>query len=361
MQLETKRLIIRPISLEDKNVVFEYRRDKETNKYQEWIPETIDDVEVFIGKTVKQINEPDTWFQLVIIEKESKNIVGDIGIHFIGDENSQAEIGCTLNKRFQNKGYATESLEIVIDYLFSDLNKHRIIASIDPDNENSIRLVERLGFKKEAHFVQSLYINDEWVDDVVFALLVEDWRDRGTNAKSPEFPIIETDRFILRQFTNDDLENVFRGLSHPDVIKYYGISFDSLEATKEQIRWFRELERNETGIWWAICSKENSRFIGAGGLNDWDKANRKAEIGFWLMPENWGKGIMKEVVPMICNYGFNDLDLHRIEGFVDSQNSKCLKALKKLNFNYEGTMVDCEIKNGEYISIDIFAAINMNH
>ncbi len=58
-----------------------------------------------------------------------------------------------------------------------------------------------------------------------------------------DFPRIETERFILRQFTENDLENAYKGLSHPEVIAYYGVSFDSLEATKEQIDWFRDLEK----------------------------------------------------------------------------------------------------------------------
>ena len=173
-----------------------------------------------------------------------------------------------------------------------------------------------------------------------------------------QFPEILTERFLMRQFTDDDLENVFRGLSHPEVIKYYGISFNTPEATKEQMEWFRELEKSGTGIWWAICSKDNQTFFGAGGLNGWDKIHRKAEIGFWLLPEHRGKGIMKEVLPVICNYGFNSLHLHRIEGFVESENSRCKKSLASLNFAYEGTMKDCEIKNGKFISVDIYAAIS---
>jgi len=55
------------------------------------------------------------------------------------------------------------------------LNKHRIIASIDPDDKNSIRLVERIGFRKEAHFVESLLINGKWVDDLIYALIEKDW------------------------------------------------------------------------------------------------------------------------------------------------------------------------------------------
>jgi RimJ/RimL family protein N-acetyltransferase len=175
MKLETERLIIRPITLADKNEIFEYRRDKETNKYQGWIPEKIEDVEEFIGKIAEQINIPDTWFQFVLMEKETRKIVGDLGIHFMDSENKQAEIGCTLNKVYQNKGYAAESVKCVIDYLFRNLNKHRIITSIDSDNINSIRLVERIGFRKEAHFIESLWINGKWVDDVIYALIQKDW------------------------------------------------------------------------------------------------------------------------------------------------------------------------------------------
>lgn len=175
MKLETKRLLIRPINLNDKKAIFEYRHDKEVNKYQGWIPETIDEVEKFIKKLPEQINEPKTWFQFVIIEKVTEKIVGDIGIHFMDNENKQAEIGCTLNKDFQNKGYATESVTKVIDYLFKELNKHRIITSIDPNNTNSIRLIERIGFRKEAHFVESILVNGKWVDDLVYALTEKDW------------------------------------------------------------------------------------------------------------------------------------------------------------------------------------------
>jgi len=94
-------------------------------------------------------------------------------------ENKQVEIGCTLNKKYQKKGYATESLRTVITYLFTTLNKHRIFASIDPNNENSIRLFERIGFRKEAHFVESLFINGKWEDDLIYSLIEKDWEKIG--------------------------------------------------------------------------------------------------------------------------------------------------------------------------------------
>lgn len=172
-----------------------------------------------------------------------------------------------------------------------------------------------------------------------------------------ELQTLETDRIILRKITDADLENVYIGLSHPEVIKYYGVSYNSLESTKEQMTWFKELEKNETGIWWAICSRDNGTFYGAGGLNDLSKEHKKAEIGLWLLPEFWGKGIMKEAMPLICDYAFNELGLHRIEGFVESSNQNCKNAMAKLDFQHEGTMKDCEVKNGEFISLDIYAKL----
>ncbi|GGF73904.1 GNAT family N-acetyltransferase [Wenyingzhuangia marina] len=168
---------------------------------------------------------------------------------------------------------------------------------------------------------------------------------------------IKSDRLLLRQFVDSDIENVFKGLSNPDIIKHYGVSFMSIEATKEQMNWFANLEKEGTGMWFAICSLDNKTFYGAGGLNDLNKEHKKAEIGFWLLTDFWGKGIMKEAMPLICNYGFKELGLHRIEGFVESDNTNCKNAMAKLDFQHEGVMKDCEIKNGELISLDIYSKI----
>nr|WP_321487069.1 GNAT family protein [uncultured Draconibacterium sp.] len=73
-------------------------------------------------------------------------------------------------------GFATEAAKAVINYLFCELKKHRITASIDPENIASVALLEKLGFRKEAHFRESLFLNDKWVDDVIYALLAREWK-----------------------------------------------------------------------------------------------------------------------------------------------------------------------------------------
>lgn len=174
-QFHTNRLLIRPIKELDAVAVFSYRSDRVTNQYQSWIPTNEKDVIDFIEKTTTDFNIPDTWFQAVMIQKETNELIGDIGIHFIGEDNEQVELGCTLARMHQRKGFATEALFEVIRHLFVDFKKHRIMASVDPRNINSVNLMEQLGFRKEAHFHQSMLIHGEWVDDLVFAMLQKEW------------------------------------------------------------------------------------------------------------------------------------------------------------------------------------------
>jgi RimJ/RimL family protein N-acetyltransferase len=176
LELKTEHLILRPINIKDANAIFKYRSDKLTNQYQGWIPNNIDDVYEFIKKTAKDFNIADSWFQMVLINKETNVLIGDIGIHFLDKENKQVEIGCTIAKDQQGKGYATEALRKVIDYLFSILNKHRVIGSVDPNNVQSIKMLERLGFRKEAHFKESILANGQWTDDIIYAILKKEWR-----------------------------------------------------------------------------------------------------------------------------------------------------------------------------------------
>jgi RimJ/RimL family protein N-acetyltransferase len=180
MDFYTTRLHIRPVNVEDNKSMFKYRSDPETNRYLSLNPETEADVSDFISRTSKEMNVPGTWFQFVLIDKESDLLIGDIGLHFLesDSDNKQIEIGYTLDKTFRGKGYATEALIVIIDYLVFNLNKHRIIASIDPTNSASIKLIERLGFRKEAHFVKSLFFHGDWVDDVIYAILATEWINR---------------------------------------------------------------------------------------------------------------------------------------------------------------------------------------
>jgi [ribosomal protein S5]-alanine N-acetyltransferase len=171
------------------------------------------------------------------------------------------------------------------------------------------------------------------------------------------FPTLSTPRLQLRQFRPEDVELVYQGLSHPEVIRFYGVSFQTLEETEEQMQWFRELEEGGTGVWWAIWSAEGTDFYGGIGYNNLSREHRKAELGFWLLPEHWRKGIVSEAMPPVLRYGFEQLGLHRIEAQVESENEGSKRSLLKAGFRHEGCLRDAEIKGGRFISLDIFASL----
>lgn len=171
------------------------------------------------------------------------------------------------------------------------------------------------------------------------------------------FPTLHTERFLLREILQDDINIIFKGFSNPDVIKHFGVSFDTLEATQEQMDWYANMIKNDTGRCWAICSPDNSIFYGVCTLNFWKKEHRKAETGYWIFPEYWGKGVVTEVMRTVMDYGFNEMNLHRISAEVEDDHPGSIAVLKKLGFNYEGTMKECEIKNGRFINLELYALL----
>ena len=173
--IKTERLIIRLAEPEDAKGIFSYRSNFVENKYQGWFPDSVEEVCDYISNMPETMDITNICFQFTIILVDENRLIGDMGINFTNHNNMQAEIGCTLHKDYQKKGYATEALKAMVDYLFRTLDKHRIIASVDPRNTASIRLIERLGFRKEAYFKESYYLRGDWVDDIIYAKLKTEW------------------------------------------------------------------------------------------------------------------------------------------------------------------------------------------
>jgi RimJ/RimL family protein N-acetyltransferase/SAM-dependent methyltransferase len=174
--LTTPRLSLRPLSPADAEVIFAYRADPEVALYQGWEPQSLDQVRAFVDEVSSvEPDTPGTWFQLGICLKESGGLIGDFGFHFPENFPHQVELGITLARAHQGKGYATEAMAAALDYCFRTLKKHRVFASVDPENRASIALLERAGFRREAHFHESLWLRGKWMDDVIYAILEKEY------------------------------------------------------------------------------------------------------------------------------------------------------------------------------------------
>jgi len=172
-----------------------------------------------------------------------------------------------------------------------------------------------------------------------------------------DFMSIQLNTVSLRLFRPDDLEFVFSGLSHPEVIRHYGISYEMIEACEAQMQWYASIATEGTGYWLAIESLSSQEKLGAVGINNICHQHQKAELGYWLLPQHWGKGMMREALRGFLSFAFEKFKLHRIEAEVDPENVKSQRLLTALNFTLEGIRRECEVKEGGYLTLMDYALL----
>ena len=175
--LETPRLNIRALSPGDAEALFAYRSDGAVARFQSFRPGSAEDARRFILDNTKDFGAEGTWFQAGVYSDGA--LIGDIGVHFMGPGNAQCEIGYTIDPRRQRRGYGKEAVGRVVGFLFGELGKHRVFASLDPANAASAALLESLGFRREGLFRQSLLVDGRWEDELTYAMLRGEWEERA--------------------------------------------------------------------------------------------------------------------------------------------------------------------------------------
>ena len=166
-QLETERIILRRVTMEDVVEIFNLRTNKEAMKFIKK-PElkSLDDARDLI----KIMNE-ENRIQWGITLKNEKKIIGSIGFHRFIKEHYRAEIGYMLDPTYWNKGIMSEAIAKVIDFGFNKIKLHSIEAIIDPENIASRMTLEKFNFIKEAYFKENFFFEGEFFDSEVYSLL----------------------------------------------------------------------------------------------------------------------------------------------------------------------------------------------
>jgi aminoglycoside 6'-N-acetyltransferase len=176
--LITDRLLLRRFRLTDLPAFTAYRSDPEVARYQGWeAPYPLERARRMLAELNRQ--HPDTpgeWFQFAVALRDTDELIGDCGVHVPAEEPRQAELGFTFAATRQGRGYATEAVRRLLEYLFVDRDKHRVFASCDDRNLRSAALLRRVGMRREGLRLQSTWCKGEWTNDELFALLRDEWR-----------------------------------------------------------------------------------------------------------------------------------------------------------------------------------------
>ncbi|MHB0897663.1 MAG: GNAT family N-acetyltransferase [Spirochaetales bacterium] len=171
--IKTKRLAIREYSDEYLDQVFEYRSDPRIYESYTKKHETKEDLKEYLKKYITEFNQEDGYTVFIILKNDK--VIGEVAISYWDHNNEKNAIGYAVSPEYQKNGYAYEAVTAIVKYMFETMNRNRIQAGTDYNNEASIALLKKLGFKEEGHFRQAEYKNGEWRDSYLFALLKEDW------------------------------------------------------------------------------------------------------------------------------------------------------------------------------------------
>lgn len=150
------------------------------------------------------------------------------------------------------------------------------------------------------------------------------------------FPVLHTERLILRNPHVADAEAIFQIMSDPRVTRYFGSApMTDPNQGLQRVASFHADFAEQNGIRWAITSRVDGRFLGSCGFWRLIKEHFRAEIGYELAPEYWGQGMMTEAVAAALTFGFQSMGLHSVEAQIAPENIGSRRVLEKLGFVQE--------------------------
>lgn len=170
-QLVTDRLILREVATNDANEIFFLRSDDGLLKYLDKAPErSVDETIAFLARIKKDLDSNNGILWGITL-KDSDVVIGTICYWRMQKEHYRAEIGYVLHPAQQGKGIMDEAVKAVLHYGFETMQLHSVEANVNPANENSMKLLEKNGFVKEAYFRENYYYNGKFLDSVIYSLL----------------------------------------------------------------------------------------------------------------------------------------------------------------------------------------------
>ena len=177
-------LTLRRLRRADAADVLAYRGDPAVARQQYWEPLAPDAVLALLDEQAH--TRPGMFgVPLLLAAEYGGKVVGDFALTVTAPEHSQGEVGFNFNQGYTGRGLATRGLAAALGFGFEQLGLHRITAAAFTENERAWRLMERVGMRREAHFVHDGFVRGRWVDVFGYAMLADEW-----TARYPDLEIV---------------------------------------------------------------------------------------------------------------------------------------------------------------------------
>jgi [ribosomal protein S5]-alanine N-acetyltransferase len=179
--------------------------------------------------------------------------------------------------------------------------------------------------------------------------------------KWQHFPTLESERLVLREITAADADDLFNIFSDQETMQYWSCRpYTSIVQAQKLIESLTETTRQEIGIHWAITLRGENRLIGRCGYNEWRKQHRRGEISYIIARNDWGKGIAREALHLILDYGFREMNLHSIEAGVTPGNEGSTRMLERLGFRLEGHLRESYFAEDHFVDSLIYSLLRQD-
>ncbi len=175
--LETERLLLRPLVPSDFDALYSYQSRTDVARFLLWGPRDEAEVRESLEKKLQSgiIRAPGDLLALAVVLKETSEMIGDFILHRQDDEQRQAELGYIIHPDHAGRGYATEAGRAMLTIAFEDMRMHRVFGRVEARHTGSARVLEKLGMRQEAHFVENEFVKGEWQSELVYAILDREW------------------------------------------------------------------------------------------------------------------------------------------------------------------------------------------
>ncbi len=177
VSLRSTSLYLRDFELADWPAVHHYAMDAEVTRFMAWGPNTAEQTLTFITHAVKNAHTtPRLSYDLAVIHAATHSLIGGAGLYIRQDRRFEAEIGYCLQKEVWGRGYGAEIARLLVRLGFDHLHLHRLIATCDPENIGSVRVLEKAGFQREGLMRSHLKTRSGWRNSYLYAIVVTDPR-----------------------------------------------------------------------------------------------------------------------------------------------------------------------------------------
>jgi [ribosomal protein S5]-alanine N-acetyltransferase len=174
-----------------------------------------------------------------------------------------------------------------------------------------------------------------------------------------DLPELETERLLLRKLRLEDARAMFAYASDPEVTRY--VLFDTHRSIEDSVAFLRfAVEGYERGDFggWGVVLKDSGAFVGTCGVDyGYAPEHARAELGYVLAREHWGKGLMPEAVRAVIRFGFGRMELNRIQARCIAENTASARVMEKAGMTYEGTLREYELIKGAYRDMKFYSIL----